>query len=119
MTRSFAAGAGLGQVELLQLPGLEGQAEELRQLVVLQFPLQFEQLCQLFQQLLAQMLFLGVAVDRRATTAGTRVLYSLSNLTATWGFFCSPGAMNVIPMLGKLNSDLFRILGRQLVHGEK
>ena len=91
MTRSFPGGAGLGQVELPQLPGWEGQPVQLRQLVVLQFPLQFEQLRQLFQQLLAQMLFLGDAVDTRAHDGGDEGVVQLVQLDSDLGLLLQHG----------------------------
>ena len=62
--------AGLGQVELLQLPGWEGQIGQLLRLV-LQVQIQLEQLCQLLlQQLSEQLLFVGDAVDMRGHGGG-------------------------------------------------
>ena len=58
-----------GIVQPLQLPGSEGRAVQLRQLVP-QFLPKFVQLRQLLQQLPEQLLFVGDGVDRRGHGGG-------------------------------------------------
>ena len=85
MTRSFVGWAGLGQqVELLQLPGRYCGAEQLHQLVP-QVPIQFVQLCQLFQQLSEQLLFVGDVVDRRGHGGGDEGVVELLQLYSDLG----------------------------------
>ena len=79
-----------GIVQPLQLPGSEGRAVQLRQLVP-QFLPKFVQLRQLLQQLHEQLLFVGDGVDRRGHGGGDEGVVRLLQLDDDLGLLHHDG----------------------------